>query len=251
MVGWVLVWSARSVVWPSQVWVVLVYRGLWAGGGGWWGVVVVVGVVLGVVVAVVAVVGLVLGVVVVVVGGVLVVVVLVVDVVMVVVLWVRPQDPVAFWWDVGVRHRLQPLEPHCLVDSGGKFRAGLSGDRGGGVPRPQVGPAGGDGGLWGMDGWAFGDGMCLMVWAGSCCVAASVMAVCAWGRGPWDVVGAGSWWWGRFWRCRPLCGCWRCVWWCWLCWWCGWCCGGRCCYWRWGSSCGFGSGFGFGTGLRW
>ena len=57
-------------------------------------------------------------VVVVVVAGVRVAVVVVVGLVVVVLLWVRPQDPLAFRWRVGVRHRLQPLGLHGLVDSG-------------------------------------------------------------------------------------------------------------------------------------
>ena len=111
-------------------------------------VVVVVGVVLGVVLVVV---------VVVVVAEVLMAVVVVVGVVVVVVLWVCPQDPLAFRWAVGVRHRLQPLGLHGFVDSWGGFGAGLDGDRGRGVPRPRVGLAGGVGGLWGLDGGALGD----------------------------------------------------------------------------------------------
>ena len=82
MVGWVVGLSAQWVVWPSQLMVVLVYGGLWAGGVGGWAVVVVVVVLLGVVVLVVVVPGVVLGVV---------VVVVVVEIVLVVVLWARPQ----------------------------------------------------------------------------------------------------------------------------------------------------------------
>ena len=46
VVGWVVGWSPWWVVWPSQVEVVLVYGGLWAGGVWWWAVVVVLGVVV-------------------------------------------------------------------------------------------------------------------------------------------------------------------------------------------------------------
>ena len=60
---------------------------------------------------------------------------------------------------MGVGHRLQPLGPHGLVDSGGGSGAGLDGDWGRVVPRPQVGLAGGGGGLWGVDGGALGDGV--------------------------------------------------------------------------------------------
>ena len=143
MVGWVVGRSARWVVWPSQVVVVLVYGRFWNGWVGWWGVVVVGGVVLegGVVVVV----------------GVLVVVVVVVELVVVVVLWVGPQDPLVFRWDVGVGHRLQPLGSYGLVESGVGFGVGLGEDPDGGVPRPRVGLAGGGGGLSGMDGGALGD----------------------------------------------------------------------------------------------
>ena len=103
-VCWVVGWSARSVVWPSEVVVVLVYGGLWAGGVGCWAAAVVVGVVLGVVVVVMRV---------------LVVVAVVVELVVVVAPWARPLGPPAFQWDVGVGHRLQPLGPHGLVDSRG------------------------------------------------------------------------------------------------------------------------------------
>ena len=50
VVGLVVGFSARWVMWPSQVVVVLVYRGFWAAGVGSWAVVVVAGVLLGVVV---------------------------------------------------------------------------------------------------------------------------------------------------------------------------------------------------------
>ena len=103
---------ARSVVRPSKVMVLLVHRGLLASGVGFWAVVVVVGLVVAVVV-VVGVVG----------GGALVAVV-------VMVLWVRPQDPLGFWWGVGFGHYLQPLGLHASLDSGGGFGAGLDGDRG-------------------------------------------------------------------------------------------------------------------------
>ena len=129
MVGWVVGWSAPWVLWPFQVVVVLVYGRLWAAGIGWWAVVVVVGVVPEVMVAVVV----------------------------VVVLWARPQDPLVFRWDMAVGHRLQPYGLHGLVDSGGGFGAGLGKERGGGVPRPRVGLACGGVGLWGIDGWVFGD----------------------------------------------------------------------------------------------
>ena len=60
------------------------------------------------------------------------------------------------------------------------------------------------------------------VWTGSCCVAASVVAVRAGGRGARDAVGVGSGWRGRFWCCcwRPFGECWGCVWLFWWCWWC-------------------------------
>ena len=247
MVGWVVGWSAPWVVWPFQVVVVLAYGGLWAGGVGWWAVVVVAGVVLGVVVAVVVVVGVAFGmvvVVVVVVGVMLVVVVVVVELVVVVVLWARPQDPLALRSDMGVGHRLLPFGPHGLVDSGGGFGAGLGKDRSGGVPRPRVG-------FWGRDGRAFADGDVAAVWTGSCCVAASVLAVPAGGRGARDAVGVGSWWRGRFSRCRPFCACLGCVCWCWWCWWCSSCCGGSCCCWHTGSGRRLDWGFGLGTGSSW
>ena len=239
-------------MWPSQVVVVLVYGGSWAGGVGLWAVVVVVGTVLGSVVAVVVVVGVVLGVVMVVMVGVVVVVVVVVESVVVVVLRARPQDPLAFRWDVWIWHRLQPLGPHGLVDSRGRFGAGLDGDCAGGVPRPRVGLAGADGGLWGVDCWAFGDGDVAEGLGG--------VVLCGRRRGRRFVLGAeglamrfgrGSCWRRRFWRCRPFCGYWGCVWWCWWCWSCWWSCGGRCCCWRWCSGCGLGSGWGLGTGSRW
>ena len=70
--------------------------------------------------------------------------------------------------------------------------------------------------------------MWTKVWTGSCCVAASVVAVRAGGRGARDAVGAGSWLglgsevgsgWGRF-CCRScFCDVWggagRCGSWCW------------------------------------
>ena len=45
---------------------------------------------------------------------------------MVVVLWARPQDPLAFRWDVGVGYCLQHLKPHGLVDSGAGLGLGLA-----------------------------------------------------------------------------------------------------------------------------
>ena len=131
MVGWVVGMSAAWVVRPSQVMVLLVHGGSWAGGVGWWAVVVVVGLM----VVVVVVVGVVLGVVVVVVVvvlvvGALVAAVMVVGLVVGPVLWVRPEAPLAFRWGVGVGHHLQPLGLHGLVDSGGGFGAGLDKDRG-------------------------------------------------------------------------------------------------------------------------
>ena len=155
---------------------------LGSGGGGWGsvggggGVVVVVGVLLGVEVVVV-------------VGVLVVVVVVVVELVVLVVLGACPHDPLAVRWDMVVGHRLQPLGPHGFMDSWGEFGAGLGGDRGGGVLVPGlVWPA-----VVGVcGGWMFGRlemGMWLRVWMGSCCVAASVVAVRAWGRGAWDAVG--------------------------------------------------------------
>ena len=84
--------------------------------------------------------------------------VVVVGLVVVVVLWVCPQDPLALRWGVGVRHHLQPLGLSGLVDSGGGFGAGRDGDRGPRVPHPRVGLAGGNGGLWGLDGGTLGAG---------------------------------------------------------------------------------------------
>ena len=150
VVGGVVALSAWWVVRPSHVLVVFVHGGLLAGGVGRWAVVVVVmEVVFGLVVVVV---------VVHVVAGALVAAAVVVGLVVFVVLWVRPQDPLAFRWGVGVGHRLQPLGLRGLVDSGGGFGAGLGGDRGRGVPRPRVGLAGGGGGFWGPDDEAPGDG---------------------------------------------------------------------------------------------
>ena len=77
---------------------------------------------------------------------VVVVVGVVVGLVVVVLSWVRPQDPLAFQWDVG------------LVDSGGGFRGGLGCDRGRGVPLPVVRLAGGGGGFQGVDDGVLGDG---------------------------------------------------------------------------------------------
>ena len=62
------------------------------------------------------------------------------------------------WWGCGVGHRAQSLGPYCLAGSGGGSGAGLTGDWGGGVPRPWFGLAGGGGGLWGVDDGALGDG---------------------------------------------------------------------------------------------
>ena len=44
------------------------------------------------------------------------------------------------------------------MGSGGRLGAGLNGDCGRGVPRPLVGLVSGDGGLWGVDDGALGDG---------------------------------------------------------------------------------------------
>ena len=89
-------------------------------------------------------------------------------------------------------------------------------------------------------------GMLTRVWTGSCWVAASVVAAAAGGRGPWTVVGRGSWLglgFGlercRLGLCRCVCGVVGCVAWCW-CWWCA-------CL---GAGLGLGSGFGLGSGSR-
>ena len=114
-------------------------------------------------------------------------------VVVVMVLRVRPEDPMAFPWGLGIGHRLQPPGPYGLVGSRGGIGAGLNGDRGRGVPRPGVGVAGGGCGLWGLDDWALGDGDVDEGLRGSCWVAASVVASLAGDRGSRDVVGGGSW----------------------------------------------------------
>ena len=77
------------------------------------------------------------------------------------------------------------------MDGGGGFGAGLDGDRGLEVPHPRVGLASGGGGLWGLDGGALEDGDVHRVLTGLCCVAASVVAVCAAGRGARNAVGVG------------------------------------------------------------
>ena len=139
VVGGVCAWSARWL--PSHSLVLFVHGRLWPCGVGWWAVVVV-----GVVVVVVVV-------------GPLVVVVLVV---VGFVLRVWPLDPLWVFrspllgWEVG--HHVQPLGLHYVVGRGSGSGAGLDDDGGRGVPRPWVGLAGGDGGLWGMDDGALGDG---------------------------------------------------------------------------------------------
>ena len=141
------------------------------------------------VVSVVVVQGVVLGVVVVVVVVLLVVLVVLVELVVVVVLWAHPEDPLAFRWDVGVGHRLQPLGPHGFVDSGNGFGAGLGEGRGRGVPRPRVGPAGGGGCLRRMDCGAFGDGDVAEGWD------RVLLCCCLRGGGPcWGQGGAGLPW---------------------------------------------------------
>ena len=49
-------------------------------------------------------------------------------VVVVMVLRVCPQDPVAFRWNLGLGHRLQPFGLYGLVVSGGGLGARLDGD---------------------------------------------------------------------------------------------------------------------------
>ena len=124
------------MVLPSHALVLFVHWGLLPGWVGWRAVVVVVVLVVVVVV------------------GALVAVALVV----VMMLRVCPQDPLAFRWGLGVRHRLQTLGPYGLVGSRGGLGAGLHGDRGRGVPHPWVGLAGGGGGERGLDDGALGDG---------------------------------------------------------------------------------------------
>ena len=177
--GWPLVvgdvsgWNARWVVLPSHALVLLVHGGLWAGGVGRWAMVVLVVVVLGLVVV-----------------GALVVVALVV---VVVVLRVCPEDSLAFRWGLEVGHCLQPLGPYRLVGSGGGLGAGLNGDRGRGVPRPEVGLAGGVGGLWGLVDGALGDGdveegLDGVVLVGRLCGGSSRWGEGGSGRGGWGVL---------------------------------------------------------------
>ena len=114
-------------------------------------------------------------------------------VVVVLVLRVCPQNPLAFRWGLGVGHRLQPLGLYGLVGSGGGLGPGLTAT---GIKESQV-----PGSVWPAavmvcGGWMMGRlemGMLTRVWTVSCCVAASVVAVLAGGRGARDAVCAGSW----------------------------------------------------------
>ena len=81
--------------------------------------------------------------------------------------------------------------PYGLVGSGGGLAAGLNGDRGRAAPCPRVGLAGGNGGLWGVDDGALGDGdvdegLGGFVLGGRLCGGGS-----CWGEG-----GSGCGWWG-------------------------------------------------------
>ena len=120
-------------------------------------------------------------------GGVraLVVLLVVSESMVVVVLWPRPQDPLTFRGDVGVGHRLQPLGQHGLVDSGGRLGTWLGEDHSGGVSRPWVGLVV----CWGRMVGHSEMRTLLRVWTGSCCVAASVVAFCAGGRGATGCAG--------------------------------------------------------------
>ena len=167
---------------PFHALVLFVHGGLRAHGVRWWAVVVVVfGIVLGVVVVVV---------VVVVVAGALVAMVVVVGLVVVLVLWACPQGPLAFWWGGGVGHRLQPLRLQRLVDSWGGTDLAVTAVEGSNVPESGGPTAVVVCGGWMMECWEMR--MRTRVCTGLCCVAASVVAVCARGRGARDAVGAGS-----------------------------------------------------------
>ena len=161
-VGGVVGWSTRWVVLPSHALVLFVHGGLRPAGVGWWAAVVVLVVVVVVVVWALVAVAL---------------------VVVVMVLRVCPEDPLAFRWGLGIGHRLQFLGPQGLVGSRGGLGAGLNGDRGRGVPRPQVGLASGGGGLWGVVEGALADGnvdedLGWVVFAGRLCGGGS-----RWGEG--------------------------------------------------------------------
>ena len=194
----------------SHALVLFMHGGLWAGGVGLWAVVVVV---VGVVsVAFVVLVGL----------------VVVVGLVMVVVLWVRPQDPLAFQWGGGRASfaALGGCTAWWIVGAGLGPGLAVTAFEGSHVP----------GSVWPavmsvFGGWMMGRlemRMWMRVCTGSCCVAASLVAVRVGGRGAQDAVGAGLWLGfglgfelgrGRFWCCchRAFCHFLGCV------WWCGWC----------------------------
>ena len=123
------------------------------------------------------------------------------QVVVVMVLRVCPEHPLAFRWGPGAGHRLQPLAPYSFVGSGGGLGAGLNGNRGRTVPRPRVGLAGGDGGLWGVNDGALGDrdvgeGLDGVVLGGRLCGGGS-----RWGEGGSGCGGGGvlAWVWVRVW----------------------------------------------------
>ena len=180
VVGGAVGWSARWVVLPSHALVLLVHGGLPPDGVGWWAVVVVVVVVVVVLVWALVAVAL---------------------VVVVMVLLVRAEDPLAFWWGLGIGHCLEPLWPYGSVDSGGGLGAGLNGDRGRGVPGPRVGLAGSGGGLWGVDDGALGngdvdEGLVGVVLGGRLCGGGSRWGEGGSGCGGWRVL---AWLWVRVW----------------------------------------------------
>ena len=174
VVGGVCRWSARWL--PSHLLVLFVHRGLWPVGVGWWAVVV------GGVVLVVVVVGPLVVVALVVVGSVL-------RVWLLDPLWVF-RSPL---WGWAVGHR--GSAGGCTI-----WWAGGAG-RGPGLTVTVFEVSHVPGSVWPAvvvvcGGWMTGRlvmGMLTRVGTGSCCSAASAVAVAAGGRGAWVVVGGGSW----------------------------------------------------------